>query len=190
MENENKNFSEFFQDELILIDNQNFKDDRGGFVIFWSMDNEYTQGHSFMPYQMNQSDNAKFVVRGLHSQTNGREQRKIVWVSQGRVMDVVVNINPNSPQFGKVYKFELSSENKKSLFIGESYLHGFISLEERTIVNYLVDRPFSADYQVSVYPFDEELNIDWGIEMIYANMSERDLNGQSFLNFKQQINKV
>jgi len=75
--------------------------------------------------QENQSISKKGVLRGLHFQKSEAAQAKLVSVVKGEVLDVVVDIRPNSSSYGEHYKTKLSDENKKSLFIPKGMAHFF-----------------------------------------------------------------
>jgi dTDP-4-dehydrorhamnose 3,5-epimerase len=84
------------------------------------------------------------VIRGLHTNTLNYAQSKLVSVLQGKILDVAVDFRVGSPTFGKYISMELSSENKKQLFIPRGFLHGFSVLSEDAIVNIKIDRYFAS----------------------------------------------
>lgn len=79
------------------------------------------------------------MLRGLHFQREPHAQAKLVRVVQGRVLDVAVDIRPNSPTFGRYVAVELSDENKRQLFIPKGFAHGYVVLEDDTVFQYKCD---------------------------------------------------
>ena len=90
------------------------------------------------------------IGRGLHWQAAPYEQTKLVRVVQGEILDYVVNIDPQSENFGKVYEFHLKrnwADEKTDfewLFVPKGFAHGFITLEN-SVVQYKVDSPWVKD---------------------------------------------
>lgn len=103
------------------------------------------------------------VIRGLHTNTLNYVQSKLVSVLQGKILDVAVDFRVGSPTFGKYISIELSSENKKQLFIPRGFLHGFSVLSNDAIVNIKIDRYFASDQSIGIKYDDKYLNIDWKI---------------------------
>ena len=114
------------------------------------------------------------VIRGLHTNTPLFAQSKLVSVLKGKILDVAVDFRVGSPTFGKSLSLELSSENKKQLFIPRGFLHGFSVLSEDTIVNIKIDKYFAIGQSIGVKYDDEFLNIDWKIEKKFQILSDAD----------------
>ena len=117
----------------------------------------------------------KNVLRGLHFQTFPYVQSKLVRVISGKILDVAVDLRKNSSTFKKYFSIELSSKNKKQLFIPRGFAHGFISLKDDTIVNYKVDNFYSQEHDSGIIYNDIDLNIDWG-QKDNIFLSEKDAN--------------
>ncbi len=105
-----------------------------------SISNEFVQD--------NQSFSSYGVIRGLHYQREPHAQSKLVRVLQGRILDVVVDLRAGSPQFGKSYSIELSSENKKQIFIPKGFAHGFSVLSETAEISYKCDQFYNKQSEV------------------------------------------
>ena len=132
---------------------------------------------------MNCSRSAKGVIRGLHFQQKPYEQAKVVFVTRGEALDVVVDLRTSSPTFGKHVKVHLSSENQKRVFIPKGFAHGFLSLQENTELNYLVDEYYNAENDAGIHIADKKLQINWGISPDEMILSEKDKKLQSFKNY-------
>lgn len=131
--------------------------------------------------QDNQSLSSKGVLRGLHYQRGESSQAKMVWVLEGRVIDVAVDLRKESPTFGKHVMIELSGENKKMLFIPRGFAHGFLVLSERATFMYKVDNVYAPSEEITIAFNDKDLDIKWPIEGLEINLSEKDKNGIAFV---------
>jgi dTDP-4-dehydrorhamnose 3,5-epimerase/CDP-3, 6-dideoxy-D-glycero-D-glycero-4-hexulose-5-epimerase len=121
---------------LYLIENPIHTDDRGVFFkpFEWSTIANNLEG--FQPKEIYYSVNHKHVIRGMHFQMPPMDHTKLVWVSKGSVLDVVLDIRKDSSRYGNWYTRELSSDEGVALLIPRGFAHGFLSLEEGSIVNY------------------------------------------------------
>ncbi len=84
------------------------------------------------------------VFRGMHFQKNPTAQSKLVWVTTGAVLDIVLDIRTNSTTYGQYHVEILSAENFKRLFVPQGFAHGFLVLEPNTNFHYKVDNYYSA----------------------------------------------
>ncbi len=114
--------------------------------------------------QDNESLSRKNVLRGLHLQLPPHAQAKLIRVIKGSILDVAVDLRKNSDTFGEHFKHVLSGENKKQLYIPEGFAHGFLTLEDDTLINYKCSNYYHAESESSILWNDPDLNIDWGIQ--------------------------
>jgi len=150
-------------------------DDRGYFVETFRQDKfEEFLGYKINFCQDNESKSSKDVLRGLHYQLAPDAQTKLVRVIQGKVLDVAVDIRKNSPTFGKHVAVELSSENKKQLLVPRGFAHGFVVLQNNTIFAYKVDNYYSPSNDRGIAFDDENLDIDWMLNIDELNLSNKD----------------
>ncbi|WGD35778.1 dTDP-4-dehydrorhamnose 3,5-epimerase [Olleya sp. YS] len=124
--------------------------------------------------QDNESFSSKGVLRGLHFQSGEYAQAKLVRVTQGKVLDVAVDIRPHSQTFLKHISVELSSENKKQLYVPRGFAHGFIVLSDTAVFNYKVDNWYNKASEGGIIYDDETLNIDWVLKKDQLVISEKD----------------
>ena len=125
--------------------------------------------------QENESRSAKGVLRGLHYQLAPYSQAKLVRVIQGCVLDVAVDLRQGSPTFGQHVAVELSSENKRQLFIPRGFAHGFHVMSETAIFTYKVDNPYMPTHEEGIRYDDPAIHIDWGITDSQSTLlSEKD----------------
>ncbi|MEK6896293.1 MAG: dTDP-4-dehydrorhamnose 3,5-epimerase [Nanoarchaeota archaeon] len=119
-----------------------------------------------------QSRSKKGVIRGLHFQKYPSAQGKLVRVIRGKALDVTVDIREHSPTNGKWFSTILSGENNKMLWIPAGFAHGFLALEDDTIMHYKATSPYNKESEGGIIWNDSELAIIWGIKN--PILSERD----------------
>jgi dTDP-4-dehydrorhamnose 3,5-epimerase len=166
---------------LVIIEPRVFSDERGYFYESYNKDSFKNNGLDLQFVQDNQSLSQKGVLRGLHFQAPPFEQGKLVRVIQGSVLDVAVDIRPNSPTYGQYESVLLSGENKTQFWIPPGFAHGFVTLEDNTIFCYKCTGPYSKVSEGALLWNDSQLNIDWGIDQ--PLVSEKDQEADTFVKF-------
>lgn len=124
--------------------------------------------------QDNQSMSQRGVLRGLHFQKGEHAQAKLVRVIKGKVLDVAVDIRPNSATYGQSFSIELSEENKLQLYVPRGFAHGFSVLEDNTIFSYKCDNYYNKASEGGIIYNDNELQIDWKLNQGEIMLSEKD----------------
>jgi len=162
---------------LIEIYPKVFGDARGHFFESYREDLFFQNGIPFQFVQDNQSFSTAGVLRGLHFQNSPFAQGKLVRVIIGKVIDVAVDIRPNSPTFGKYEKFVLDANLQNMVYIPEGFAHGFAALED-SIFSYKCTNNYNKASEGGIIWNDSDLNIDWSIE--HPNVSEKDLELPNF----------
>jgi len=135
--------------------------------------------------QDNQSFSTKGVLRGLHYQTGNFSQAKLVRVLQGEVLDVAVDIRPESKTFGQYEAVLLSAQNYKQFFIPRGFAHGFLVLSETATFFYKCDNFYNKESEGGIIYNDESLNIDWNSLESKILVSEKDAQLPIFKNAKK-----
>ncbi len=167
--------------DVILITPRVYKDERGYFMESYNQQKvDKLIKDRFV--QDNESLSYKNVLRGLHFQLPPYAQAKLIRVIKGSILDVAVDLRQNSSTYGKHYKHILSGENKKQLYIPKGCAHGFLSLEDDTILNYKCSDYYRADSESSIVWNDPDLSIDWGI--IDPILAEKDRLAENFATFE------
>ncbi|UTW56274.1 dTDP-4-dehydrorhamnose 3,5-epimerase [Kordiimonas sp. SCSIO 12610] len=162
---------------VYVFEPKRFGDDRGFFSETFSMRafNEVVPGLTFV--QDNHSlSRDKGVIRGMHFQTPPDAQGKLVRVTAGRVLDVIVDIRKGSPTYGQHVGVELSAENWKQLWVPAGFAHAFCTLEENTEFLYKVTDFYAPQSDAGIAFDDPDLGIDWPIDTSEAILSDKDRN--------------
>jgi dTDP-4-dehydrorhamnose 3,5-epimerase len=174
--------SKTFIKDLLIIEPQLFKDDRGFFYESYNKNN-LDKVNNVVFVQDNESKSFNGVVRGLHFQVPPFEQAKLVRCVSGKIFDVAVDLRKNSKTYGNFFSVELSSENNKQLFVPKGFAHGFQVLSETAIVNYKVDNFYNSKSDSGIIWNDKDLSIDWNLDL-KPNLSVKDLKLISFKELK------
>lgn len=148
---------------VIVLVPEPFHDDRGLFTRTFDAD-EFDgwagAGTSARFVQDSQSRSRRGVIRGMHGR-RGRGEAKLVRCARGAVHDVLVDIRPDSPTFGRHEAFRLDDEEFRHLYVPPGFLHGFQALTDEADVCYRIDRPHDPAEDVGVAHDDPDLAIDW-----------------------------
>jgi len=129
--------------------------------------------------QENQSLSHKNVLRGMHYQ-EVNPQGKLIQVLSGSIFDVVVDLRSSSSTFGKYDAHYLNAKQNEFIWIPPGFAHGFLSLEEESIVNYKITEYRNPDYERTLIWNDEFVNIPWPLSNNIPILSEKDHNGKSW----------
>ena len=170
----------FIEQELkgvFVIEPVRFGDSRGYFSEVWKQEEfeQHIPGVKFV--QDNESVSTYGVLRGLHFQSGEWSQAKLVRVSQGKVLDVAVDLRGGSPTFGKYVAVELSAENGRQLFVPRGFAHGFVVLSDMAQFQYKVDNVYAPQAEVTLKYDDESIGIDWRVPQADLLLSEKDKKG-------------
>ena len=162
-----------------------FEDSRGYFFESYN-ENKMEEILGYKPsfVQDNQSNSSYGVIRGLHMQAGEHSQAKLVRVVEGAVIDVAVDVRPGSETYGQSVAVELSAENKRQLFIPRGFLHGFSVISEKATFFYKCDNGYNKASEDGVHPLDQEIAIDWQIPSDKMIISDKDLEAQTFAEYK------
>ena len=162
---------------VVIVEPKVFGDERGYFMESYSeRDFEVHTGLNVSFVQDNESCSKRGVLRGLHFQKEPYAQAKLVRVVQGRVLDVAVDIRPESPTFGKYVMTELSGDNHRQMFIPKGFAHGYVVLEDDTVFQYKCDEYYHPEAEGGIAWNDPQIGIEWPIAEGEVILSEKDKN--------------
>lgn len=161
--------------DVKLIETPRFGDSRGFFSETYNLRAFARVGIDVTFVQDNHSlSAARGTLRGLHFQTPPLAQDKLVRVTRGRILDVVVDIRNGSPTFGKHASAILSAQNGLQIFVPVGFAHGLVTLEDDTEVVYKVSNFYSAEHDRGLLWNDPALGIDWNLGENIPALSEKD----------------
>jgi dTDP-4-dehydrorhamnose 3,5-epimerase len=181
------NLETTFIENLIVITPAVFDDGRGYFFEAYNKSKCSDEGIHIDFVQDNQSFSKKGTLRGLHYQNPPFAQTKLVRAIQGEIMDVAVDLRKDSATYGKHFSIVLSAENKKQLLVPQGFAHGFSVLSETAIVAYKCDQYYNKQSEGGIRFDDDFLNIDWGMDLTTAIVSDKDLILPNFDNCNSQF---
>ena len=164
---------------LIILQPKTYTDERGSFHESWNIDTFKKLNLNITFVQDNQSTSHRNVLRGLHFQHPPYTQGKLVRVTRGKALDVVVDLREQSKTYKKHFKIELSEKNCKCLFIPRGFAHGFLTLEDNTIVQYKCSNVYNKESEGGIIWNDPDININWGL-MDEPIISDKDKNNILF----------
>jgi len=147
---------------VVVVEPRVHGDTRGYFMETWNAGRYRAAGLPDRFLQSNVSRSGPGVVRGLHFQYP-KPQGKLVWVPEGRVFDVAVDVRRGSPWFGQWAGVELSADNHRQLYIPEGFAHGFCVLGEGALLSYLCTVEYDAECDAVIAWDDPEIGIRWPI---------------------------
>ncbi|AIF53712.1 dTDP-4-dehydrorhamnose 3,5-epimerase [Pelosinus sp. UFO1] len=167
---------------VVIIEPKVFGDNRGFFMETWNKEKYEQAGLPYNFVQDNLSFSTKGVLRGLHFQ-NPNPQGKLVYVLQGEVFDVAVDIRLGSPTFGQWEGVILSSENRKQFYVPEGFAHGFCVVSETALFAYKCTDKYNPQAEKGIIWNDPDIGIKWPIaepilsEKDNVNLRLRDIVG-------------
>lgn len=148
------------------------RDERGWFMESYRRSSLSAAGIDTEFVQDNRSFSTQGVLRGLHFHAPGQEQAKLVQVVSGQIFDVIVDLRPDSPAFGRWLSVELDDLTAQLLFVPRGCAHGFQVLSKGALVTYKVDSEYLGSAERSLAWNTPELTIPWPIQP--PVLSERD----------------
>lgn len=174
---------------VIKFNGPEFNDERGHFKqVFVPKEFKRMTGIEFNMKELNESyTENKYTIRGMHVQRTVKLS-KIVWVEQGKVLDVFIDMNKDSNTYGRMGAMILE-EGTGMLYVPSGFLHGFMTLDDSVIFKYLYNADYVENYNLGVNPLDEPINHFWydnvGDDWTgHFTMSDKDKNAMSLEQFE------
>lgn len=145
-----------------LIELEKREDERGFFARFFCTREFEEKGLETCFVQVNNSfSKEKGTLRGMHYQLEPHAEVKIVRCIQGSFYDVILDLRPDSPTFGKSFGAVLSQQNRTMMYVPRGFAHGFLTLEPDSEVLYLVSHPYVAQGERGIRWNDPRFSICW-----------------------------
>jgi dTDP-4-dehydrorhamnose 3,5-epimerase len=163
-----------------VLDLERREDDRGFFARAWCMNELGDHGLETRIVQANVSFNhRKGTLRGMHMQVAPHAEVKVIRATRGSILDVVVDLRPDSPTFKRWTGVELSAANGRALYVPEGFAHGYQTLEDDTETWYLITAYYEPSAGRGVRWDDPAFGIEWP-EVEERTINERDRNWPDF----------
>lgn len=158
---------------VLLIEPEPLRDQRGFFARTFCVREFAAQGLEtiFVQHSLSRSE-ARGTLRGMHFQRAPHAEVKVVTCAKGAVRDVLIDLRPGSPTFRRWEGFDLTAENRRSLYVPHGMAHGFQTLVEDTEVTYLISEFHVPEAAGGVRHDDPAFGIEWPLPV--SAMSERD----------------
>ena len=160
-------------DGVYIIENNLFEDQRGNFQKLFQTSIFQSIGIDFIINEHFFSTSHKGVIRGMHFQTPPFSQSKLVYVLNGAVKDVIVDLRKDSKTYQHHLEFNLTSRERKAIYIPEGFAHGFQSLENNTIMVYLQSKEFDSSSDFGINPLS--IGINWPIKNYVISPKDEQL---------------
>jgi dTDP-4-dehydrorhamnose 3,5-epimerase len=156
-----------------IIDLDPRRDDRGFFARVFSVDEFVARGLDPTFVQGNIAGNRRRgVVRGLHFQYPPAAETKLVRCTRGSLVDVIVDLRPESPTYLQHAAVELTADNHRSLYVPKRFAHGYQTLEDDTEIAYAVGHSYTPEQEGGLRYDDPRLGIAWPLPA--SDMSDKD----------------
>ncbi len=162
-------------DGLVVVQPKIFGDKRGYFFEVFNEQKLSEYGHNYHFVQDNQAGSGYGVLRGLHFQRPPHTQAKLVRITRGKVLDVVVDLRKQSATYGQSYSIILSEENRKQLLIPRGFAHGYVVLSDYADFVYKCDNFYNKESESGIIYNEPSLQIDWQIPEKDMIISDKDI---------------
>lgn len=179
-------------EDLFIIKKEVFLDERGYFIETYNKKDFKEIGIECEFIQDNTSKSIAGVVRGMHGQIN-ENQSKLVRVISGEIIDVVIDIRPNSKTFKQSFSVNLKEGDGLAFFVPHGFLHSFCALKHDTIVTYKVSGGYNKAGEFSTNPQKSGINWNFKGDLIVSKKDLEALSLDDFLEserFKNEISKT
>jgi dTDP-4-dehydrorhamnose 3,5-epimerase len=171
-----------------ILDLQRHEDNRGYFARAFCQ-HEFSE-HGLEPViaQANLGFNKlKGTVRGMHFQFPPSAETKLVRATRGAVLDIIVDLRPESPTFLEHVEVELSAENGRAIYIPERFAHGYQALVDGTETSYQVGEFYTPGVEGGLMYDDARLGLHWPLPV--AAISEKDGSWRSFTEVESELKR-
>jgi dTDP-4-dehydrorhamnose 3,5-epimerase len=158
-----------------ILDMERREDDRGFFARAFCQ-NEFTD-HGLKPViaQANVAYNhRRGTLRGMHFQIPPAAETKLVRCTRGAILDIIVDLRPESPTWLRHTAVELTADNHRALYVPERFAHGYQVLADETETSYQVGEFYSPPNERALRYDDPRLGLEWPLEVTVISGKDRD----------------
>jgi dTDP-4-dehydrorhamnose 3,5-epimerase len=169
-----------------VIDLEPHEDDRGFFARSFCQHEFEDYGLKPAIAQANLAYNRlKGTVRGMHFQIPPAAETKLVRATRGAILDVIVDLRPESPTYLEHISVELTEENYRALYVPERFAHGYQALADGTETSYQVGEFYSPAHERSLPHDDPQLGLEWPLNVTV--ISEKDRNAPALDTWEERL---
>lgn len=162
-----------------IVELNRISDERGFFARSFCKEEFEQHGMISEVVQANLSWNErKGTLRGMHYQHDPYQETKFIRCTRGSIYDVIIDLRKHSPSYGEWLGVELTADNRSALYVPRDFAHGFITLEDKTEVSYLVSQSYQPGSEGGIRWDDPQFNIRWPISP--TCISDKDANWPDF----------
>ena len=159
---------------VTVVEQQQIRDERGYFARSWCQKEFTAQGLTARVVQANTAHSlVAGTLRGMHFQRAPHAETKVVYCSRGAVYDVAVDLRPGSASFRQWFGIELSAANGKSLVVPEGCAHGYLTLSDDTVLDYLTSEMYAPAAASGVRFDDLAFSITWPTAIRVVSQPDR-----------------
>jgi dTDP-4-dehydrorhamnose 3,5-epimerase len=179
-------FNELNLQGAFILDLERREDERGFFARAFCQ-NELTQ-HGLKPLiaQANVAYNhRKGTLRGMHFQVPPAAETKVVRCTRGAILDIIVDLRPESPTWLQHATVELSEDNHRALYVPERFAHGYQVLRDKTETSYQVGEFYSPQHERALNYDDPALGLAWPLPV--TAISDKDKNAPPLATWEEQL---
>ena len=164
------NFTGTILDGVYIIDPVTLGDKRGSFIKPYNATAFHEVGITFVPKESFYSRSKKDVIRGMHFQVPPHEYAKLVFVTDGEILDVILDIRKEAPTYGQFISVGLSADNARQVYVPKGFAHGFAAVSQSATVVYLQTSTHVPDYDSGIKW--NSFGMNWDIDR--PILSQRD----------------
>lgn len=158
-----------------VVELERREDVRGYFARAFCQKEFADRGLNTAVSQVNVAANRrKGTVRGMHFQAPPHGESKLVRCTRGAILDVAVDLRPESPTFLQHVAVELSADSGRALYLPERFAHGYQALQDGAEMMYLASVPYAPGFDGGLSPFDPRLGIAWPLEVTEVSAKDRE----------------
>ena len=181
-------FTETALPGAFVIDPERREDSRGYFARAFCQHEFADHGLKPVIAQANVAfNNVAGTLRGMHFQFPPKPETKIVRATRGAIVDIIVDLRPESPTYLQHVEVELSADNGRSLYVPERFGHGYQALEDNTETSYQVGEFYTPGVEGGLSPFDPGLGLTWPLEV--TEISEKDSGWAPLAEVKDELER-
>lgn len=152
------------------------REDTRGFFARAFCQKEF-EAHGLKPViaQANVAHNRqKGTIRGMHFQSPPAAETKLVRCTRGAIIDIIIDLRPESPTFLQHVAVELTADNQRALYVPERFAHGYQVLEDNTDTSYMVGEFYSPPNERALRYDDPKLGLSWPLPLSVISDKDRD----------------